>query len=91
MSLLLVTDSGRLLMVQSSTSHGRVYFSDPDTGILSTGKTLTQTYRQTYTENKTYFSGFTPSVQADSRLVCHSGQTFLLQNLDSGRKGMIVV
>ena len=38
-----------------------------------------------------YLSGFTPSGQADSRLVTHHGKTFMLQDLQSGDKGLIVV
>ena len=38
-----------------------------------------------------YLSGFAPVVQADSSLVELSGQIFLLQNIEPGCKGLIVV
>ena len=38
----LVPEGPRLLVVQRSSRHGRIYYSDPDDGILSTGKTIYQ-------------------------------------------------
>ena len=48
------------------------------------------TYRETQILIK-YCSGYTPPVQANSRLVQHSGKTFLLQDIENGCKGIKII
>ena len=74
-----------MLVVQCSSRHGRIYYSDPDDGILSTGKTI---YQSLFVR---LYSFVCQGLLPPSKLVQHGGLTFLLQNLEGDSKGIIVV